>query len=441
MNLNAMNFIKSKSLSLFSVRVIGAIAVLLSNVVVIKYESKELAGAFFVIYTLFQLGTIFSRFGADIYLVREYYALSKDDIQECYSKSVVISLVFGMCLAPILAALGYFYISSWDKLSMVADASGDYLVLLSLFIALPIFSASSVIFFIYQARHKVITQILGINVIQPWMFLIGYLCFKLSEGAGGALTPSLGIAIAFIGSIICYAVISAGLVKKAGLLLNLRRYLSYRTLSATAHHQLKYATAAMGTQLVGWVPYLLASYMLGPAFASVFNILQRLAMLSSFISISINSISAPHISKFASQLDFKSIHTIFWSNTKKLTLLSSVYLFLLLLVVSYYNDFPQEFKIPAYIVLVGYFINCASSVCGYYFQNASKISALNISLYVVAFGSPAVTYVLLEMWGTIGAALSIACAVAGVNCILFPLAVMDLNKRNVWRVKDDHLQW
>jgi O-antigen/teichoic acid export membrane protein len=190
----------------------------------------------------------------------------------------------------------------------------------------------------------------------------------------------------------------------------------------------------MGNQLVGWVPYLLASYMLGPAFASVFNILQRLAMLSSFISISINSVSAPHISQFASQLDFRSIHNIFWSNTKKLFCLSSGYLLLLVVVVRCYDNFPDEFKIPAYIVLVGYFLNCATSVCGYYFQNASKIGALNICLYAVAVCSPFVTYVLLDKFGLIGAALAIACAVAGVNGILFPLAVMDLNKRNGARV-------
>jgi len=100
-------------------------------------------------------------------------------------------------------------------------------------------------------------------------------------------------------------------------------------------------------------------------------------------------------------------------------------------VVRYYDDFPDEFKIPAYIVLVGYFINCATSVCGYYFQNASRIGALNVSLYSVAFCSPVITYVLLESFGMIGAALAIACAVAGVNAILFPLAVVDLNKRNV----------
>jgi len=431
MNLVFLSFLKSKSLALFGVRVVGAVAVLLSNIVVMRYESSEVSGAFFVIYTLFQLGTIFSRFGADIYLVREYYTLPLNNIQEYYSKSVALTLILGGCLVPLLTALGYFYMATWNKLSAVVVPIGDYAILLSIFAALPIFAASSIIFFIYQARHKVITQILGINVIQPWIFLAAYLCFKLSEYCGVSLNPSVGISIAFVGSVICYAVISMILVQKAKLKLKLKPSLSYKTLNATAHRQLKYAIATMGTQLVGWVPYLLASYMLGPAFAAVFNILQRLAMLSSFISVSINSISAPHIAQFASQLDFKSIHKVFWSNTKKLMFLSSGYLLLLFLVVTYYDGFPDEFKTPAYIVLVGYFINCATSVCGYYFQNASKISILNASLYIVAFCSPVITYVLLESLGMIGAALAIACAVAGVNGILFPLAVMDLNRRNI----------
>lgn len=431
MNLVFLSLLRSKSLALFGVRVVGAVAVLLSNVVVMKYESSEVSGTFFVIYTLFQLGAIFSRFGADIYLVREYYVLSIKDIQEYYSKSVALTFILGVFLVPILAALGYFYMSTWNKLLTVVAPVGGDAVLLLIFFALPIFAASSVIFFIYQARHKVITQILGINVIQPWIFLVAYLCFKLSEHEGANLSPSLGISIAFIGSVICYAFISIILVKRSGLKFKLNHSFSYKSLNATARRQLKYAIATMGTQLVGWAPYLLASYMLGPAFASVFNVLQRLAMLSSFISVSINSISAPHIAQFASQSDFKSIHRIFWSNTKRLVCLSSGYLLLLVLVVAYYDGFPDEFKTPAYIVLIGYFINCATSVCGYYFQNASRISVLNISLYVVAISSPFTTYVLLESFGMIGAALAIACAVAGVNGILFPLAVMDLNRRNV----------
>ncbi len=116
-------------------------------------------GLFFVIYTLFQLGTIFSRFGADIYLVREYYTLPLNNIQEYYSKSVALTLILGGCLVPLLTALGYFYMATWNKLSAVVVPIGDYAILLSIFAALPIFAASSIIFFIYQARHKVITQI------------------------------------------------------------------------------------------------------------------------------------------------------------------------------------------------------------------------------------------------------------------------------------------
>lgn len=425
---NVLTLLTSKSLHMLCVRILGAVAVLLSNLIIIRFESNELAGVFFIIYTLFQLGVIFARFGADIYLVREYYTLPKSKIEEHYRKSTATSLVLGLLLAPILITLGYLYISTWSTLPLTTTLSStDYVILLSIFLSLPVLSASSIIFFIYQAEHKVITQILGINVIQPWIFLSFYLILKIvSESNIAAITPASNIAIAFTGSVILYSLISMHYVRKAGLRLKVSSCFSITSLSHTIRYQVTYATATMGTQLVGWLPYLLASFMLGPAFAAVFNILQRLAMLTTFLSTSINALSAPHLSQLASKLDFNAIRKIFWSNTKKLTLLSSIYFVSLILFIRFYEDFPPEFKVASYIVLVGYFINCSTSICGYYFQNASRIRLLNIGLYIVIFCSPALTYLLLKTWGTLGAALSISGTIAGVNCILFPLAIIDL---------------
>lgn len=422
-----MNILKSKSLHLLCIRVIGAVAVLLANIVILKIESSDLAGLFLVAYTIFQISAVVARFGSDIHLVRNYYKQSSEAVQDCFNQSVGVSLLIGSILIPITYFLGSFYVQHWSSLS---SASNDHSSILLIFILIPLFSAANTIFFIYQARHKVVIQILGINVIQPWAFLSVYLAIKLATYLDfSSLAPDTTIVVSFYASILIYIIISVVFAKKANMNWALISALSKKPLNKILASQLKYASATIGTQLVGWLPYLLASLLLGASFASVFNILQRLAMLSTFISVSVNSISAPQFSEFSSRSDYHAIKKIFWSNTKKLTSFSCIYLVSLLALVRFSGQIPENFHIACYVVLLGFFVNCSTSVCGYYYQNASSIYHLNLALYLTIAVSPFVTYWLLGAWGTMGAAVAIGSTIAFVNAILFPLAIIDLNRR------------
>lgn len=422
-----MNILKSKSLHLLCVRIIGAVAVLLANIVILKIESSDLAGLFLVAYTIFQISAVIARFGSDIHLVRNYYKQSSEAVQDCFNQSVVVSLLMGSILSPITYFLGDFYVQHWSSLS---SASSNHSSILLIFILIPVFSAANTVFFIYQARHKTVTQILGINVIQPWAFLAFYLAIKLATHLDFlSLAPDTTIVASFYASILIYLIISVVFARKANMTWAPISALSKKPLNKILASQLKYASATIGTQLVGWLPYLLASLLLGASFASVFNILQRLAMLSTFISVSINSISAPRFSELASRSDYRAIKKIFWSNTKKLTSFSCIYLVSLLALVRFSEQIPESFHVACYIVLLGFFVNCSTSVCGYYYQNASNIYHLNVALYLTVALSPFVTYWLLGGWGTLGAAVAIGSTIACVNVILFPLATLDLNRR------------
>ena len=422
-----MNILKSKSLHLLCIRITGAIAVLLANIVILKIESSELAGLFLVAYTIFQISAVMARFGSDIHLVRNYYKQSSEGVQDSFNQSVGISLLTGSILIPITYFIGNFYVQHWGS---VSGASNDYSSILLIFILIPVFSAANTVFFIYQARHKTIVQILGLNVIQPWAFLTFYLVIKFALYLDLlSLAPDTTIVASFYASIVVYIIISVVLAKKANMTWAPISALSKKPLNKILASQLKYASATIGTQLVGWLPYLFSSLLLGASFASVFNILQRLAMLSTFISVSINSISAPQFSELSSRSDYPAIKKIFWSNTKKLTSFSCIYLVSLMALVRFSGQIPEEFQVACYIVLLGFFVNCSTSACGYYYQNASNIYHLNLALYLTIALSPFVTYWLLEVWGTLGAAVAIGSTIACVNAILFPLATIDLNRR------------
>ena len=197
-----MNILKSKSLHLLCIRIVGAIAVLLANIVILKIESSDLAGLFLVAYTIFQISAVMARFGSDIHLVRNYYKQSGEEVQDCFNQSVVVSLLMGSILIPITYSIGGFYVQHWSSIS---SASSDHSTILLIFLLIPLFSAANTIFFIYQARHKTVIQILGINVIQPWVFLAFYLSIKLATHFDFlSLAPDTTIVVSFYASILIY---------------------------------------------------------------------------------------------------------------------------------------------------------------------------------------------------------------------------------------------
>ncbi|WP_460146561.1 hypothetical protein [Pseudomonas sp. S2_A02] len=210
-----MNILKSKSLHLLCVRITGAIAVLLANIVILKIESSGLAGLFLVAYTIFQISAVIARFGSDIHLVRNYYKQSSEEVQDCFNQSVMVSFLIGSILIPITYFLGDFYVQHWSSIS---SASNDHSSILLIFLLIPLFSAANTVFFIYQARHKTIIQILGINVIQPWVFLAFYLAIKLATHFDVlSLAPDTTIVASFYASILIYMIVSAVLARKASM--------------------------------------------------------------------------------------------------------------------------------------------------------------------------------------------------------------------------------
>lgn len=416
------------SIGVFFIRTTAASIVLLLQLMVLWLEPVWLSGLFFVVYTLFQIFAVISRFGADIYIVREYYSVTELELKEKYNQAYLASFFLSMPLLVFFSIVLLFYIRSWSQLYS-ADILNLYGIA-SVGLLLPFFSSSSIVYYVYQAQHKVNTQVIGLNLAQPLLFLVFYSIIKSIYIFFLKEESAIPIAVAFYLSIFIYFFLSTFLAKKVGLSVQISyQKLHDSVISLKSRYQFVFASA--GTQMIGWTPYLLSSYMLGPGFASLFNVIQRFAMVTSFFSIALNSVATPKMSEWSKTGQWGLIHEIFWKNTKKLTVLAVVYTTLCWVGLFISGRATGEYLIGAAIILCAYAINCATSICGYYFQVVSKINVLNMTLYTLIVFIPILTYYLSLNLDVIGASISILIAVVSVNVFLFPLAISELARKKI----------
>ncbi|CAI1126342.1 Polysaccharide biosynthesis protein [Serratia fonticola] len=410
-------------LRVFLSRILGAVTVLVLQLTVLKLENANVSGMFFIAYTLFQITNVLSRFGADIFLVRNYHNYNFTKRHNEFNDSFFCSFFMSVPLSILFLVLGWLYALSWFG----NDISTEILLIISIGLTLPLTSSASIIFYIFQAKKKVITQTLGLNVLQPLAFLILYLVMKFGTMTLDVDIGVFPLVVSFYLSALFIFMISMRFSKIIAypIIIN-RKYLSMKLHMARLKKNNQFIFSAFGTQLLGWMPYLISSFVLGPVFASVFNLIQRFAMITSFISIAINSVSTPQMAGMLKYGKWDEIQKVVKTNTMILSVFSSGYVFCCLLFLVYFTYLDNSMLLPAIIVMLGYAINCSTSACGYYFQVIADVKKMNVVIYGVILSVPFSAFILSNIFESVGAAISIFSAVTLVNAILFPMMVVHM---------------
>lgn len=419
-----LRLIKNNKIQVFCSRVLGAGIVLLLQLFVFKMETQSISGVFFISYTLFQIMNVLCRFGADVFIVRNYNQLGYRSKRSEVSASFYSSLILSIPCIIAFILIGHCFAVSWFGANNIPAST---YAIFSIGILLPLTSSSSIIYYIYQARNRVVMQTLGLNVFQPLIFLLLYIILCGFREYYQFSIDILPLILAFYSSVVICFFVSLFVSKKINYpVIFSREMLSLNFHLKRAKSNKDFILSTTGTQVIGWLPYLLSSFILGPTFASVFNLIQRFAMVNSFISISINSVSSPLMAKMLSEKDWQGIFHLLKRNTLFLSMCSICY-GVVCITSLYFLGYIESDSIvlfSAMIVMLGYTINCSTSVCGYYFQIIANVVVMNKVIYSIVLIIPVVSILLSKALGTIGASFSIFLAVTVVNIILFPLMII-----------------
>jgi len=422
-------FIKS-TLIAFIVRLVGALSGFLMSLFITRNLSVEESGLFFLGFAICTFIGTFCTLGFTNVFIRFIGAYSADKnwaiVKGVYNKGIKYAFITSVIVGGI-----FFFFS--DFLSIQLFNKPELSPVLSVVaLTIPFFCLYQLLSFAFQGLHKAVFSIFLQNISTQFIIILAlaYVWFFSFDISAKHLVIVLTVA-AFI--TFCIGVYA---------------WLSRPENNVKADYSINAELIASAKPL--WVMMMLASLVqysgqfITGIYASAeqvafFSVAQRLAMLTSFVLIAVNMVSAPRFAASAKQGNKEELRaTSLIASRVMVTLATPVLIFMLVFPEFLMGLFGEEYKQAAHllrILVIGQFINVVTGSVGF---------LLNMSGYekdmrnVVFFSGPlaiSLGFLLTPIYGTTGAAVATAIALASQNLIAVYMVKKRLgfNTLNLWK--------
>ena len=400
----------------FVMKIAGGILGYVFTLLIARNFGAGTMGVFALSLTVLNVFSIVGRLGLDTALLRfiaEYLAKGRKDLaREVYEKSLRIIVPFSLCLTGLLFLFApHIAKHVFHK---------EYLSLYFRIMSLAIFPA--VLTLINSHTLRAIKKIVAFSFFQnvsTYLFASLFLVIMLVFNQGDTIPV-----IAYVLAIAAGAALSQLLWRKHSQMkaVPVGNEIKFKTILDVSVPMLFSSSIAF---ILHWVGTLMLGMFRSEAEVGVFNIAIKIAMLTSFTLMAVNSIAAPKFAEFYGRNDMKGLGRIARQSTKLIFWTS----FPILLVVFLFPSlvlgiFGEEFKtgvLPLYLLAGGQFVAAISGSVGFIlimtgrqmvFQNVIiSVTVLNIVLNMI----------LIPRYGIAGAAFANMASVVLNNlaCVYF----------------------
>jgi O-antigen/teichoic acid export membrane protein len=171
-----------------------------------------------------------------------------------------------------------------------------------------------------------------------------------------------------------------------------------------------------------WAPTIILGILKDSQAVGIFGVANRTAMLTSYILIAVDSIAAPKFSALYSQGDLHSLGRLARSSGKMMTLAACPLLLLFLLVPKWIlHLFGPQFSqgsLALSILAIGQFINVATGSVGNILIMCGRERLLRNATAFSAIVTLILSFILIPIWGFIGAAIAASLTLIFQNLLL-----------------------
>ncbi len=416
---NSFNSIFKNTSTAFIIKLLNAVAGFAYNVLLAKQIGAEGAGVYYLAFSVNSIAILISELGFRNVLLRFVASTSGEnnwsETKGVIAKTFLISGLLGL-LAFILIYLN------------------------AEFIAITFFQDTS----ITEA-----VKIMSIGIL-PMTFIL--LCSAILKGLtkfkegliiGGLMVPLIGIPLMFLLTKwygVIGAVYSLVIVNIITLILGLFWCFKYlpqlRTVKASFSTALIFSTGfplfiiAFTNFVMAGGDVLFLGYWEDNNEVGIYGLAKRIAALTAFILVAINSIVAPKFARLYKQGKMNELKNVA-QNSVKLLLLFAIPA---VLVLTLFSDLIMElvgkdFSTGGQILIIlalGQFINVITGSVGYLLMMCGFEKAMTINIVVVALFTALLYYFLIPSLGITGAAIASATGLALQNIIAFILVKIHL---------------
>ena len=417
-----------QSLLAFSVKGFGAVAAFIMSLVLSRNLGAEQSGYFFLGFTVIMFLGAVTRCGFDNVILRHTAAAKSSGdwqaVRLVFLRGAAVTFVASACVAAALwLGAGFLAGAVFNKpdfgpvLAAIAPAVISFALLWLL--------AQS-----FQGMGRVSSAIIAMNVAANIALIITVWVFGFRLGAQAALAYSIGSFLVLGGFLVLWHLRTSGRTNQGNY------NISLRSMFASAW---PLWVVLLMNQLIQWTGQFVGGAYLPPEEIAQLAVAQRTAMLVSFILMAVNMVVAPRFAALHAAGNTEGLRDMALTAVRLMALGATPVVAVMLILPNFLMGlFGEGFAGGAMllqILAVGQFVNVVTGSVGYLLSMSGHERDLRNTLLIVAPISVVITFVLVPLYGALGAAISTALAVGAQNllAVYWVKRRLGFNTLAVWR--------
>lgn len=406
-NINVRDIARDASFAII-LKVIGAVLAFAFNVAVARLLGANGTGIYFLALSIVTMSSVVARFGFDQTLLKlvSKHSTEKDVVMvnSVYYRCISVTFV----LAGSLSLLAYF-LSPW----FANVVFGKPLLIEPLrWMSLSILPFSLI--------NLTAESLKGIKVIKKAMFLqsvgIPLICILLIFPFTKWLSVE-GAALVYLIATIFMALV--GLLFWHDFKLKLRPYEKYSFQTVLISAKELFVSSLMNRAILPWAPIFILGIYVDASEVGIFSACFKLAMLMTFLLAAVNNVLAPKFTELFLKNKMQELETTVRHSALLIFLLTSPLFILFFFNAEFVTGiFGDEFKRGAEVLIVlslGQLINALTGSVGIVLLvTGNEVTLRKISVRF-ALLQLALCFVLIPVFGVLGAAIATAIVIAGNN--------------------------
>ena len=399
------------SLLTFLVRLTGSICGLVLTLVVTKFLTIEDAGRFFFSLAIVTVLGLLSSCGIGVALLRFVSSLHAENNLHCIKGLLIVGLKRVLCvsfsvLIIFLLTSGYF--------SSFVDEEQKTLTFLSLMIlAVPFLALVQIISPVFQALNRPLISVSLLNIstqlICALFLIIFYYHFSLTFN---------NVAVLYVVSAVITIII-------AFFFLYIEKIHIHKSDLSGSSELIKSSNflwvALFMNTTVQWSGQLIAGIYVDPSDLAGFSVSQRVSILMSFILLAINMMAAPKFSLYYKQKKFDELRNVSLFCSRLMMLIAiPIFIFIFVFSENLLSVFGGEYAESALILrvlIIGQFINLITGSVAFILNMTGHEKDMRNVVIISGSLSLALGFVMIPIFGVLGAAVSTAASLAVQNLI------------------------
>ena len=405
------------------VRSFGAVAALIFSIFLTRKYGPDVSGLFFLTFSVFSLTAVFARVGLDNSLLR--FIGSSSSAGEWSSVNDVMnkSLLLVFCTSALFSILSYFF-SDFIALDVFNDERlSEYFEVMSPFITL--LAISSLLAMGLQGRQRPLLSVLILNVSTNVLMVLSIFFGDVPPSE----LPAFFTIASALTTLLAFMFWFYKLPKTNG--------------SAMSWHELFSSCLPLWLvmfvgQLIQWSGNIFLGIWSTPSEVALFTAAQRTAMLMIFVLTAINTVVAPKFAHLHKSQNYEQLASVAYYSARLLSVVSLPILIIMFVfpkeILALFGEEFDNAAIYLQILAVGQFVNAITGSVGYLLSMSGNEKDLRNSSIVSGLIVITLSLILVPLYGGLGAAISVAIAIAMQNLLAVHWVKkrLDINMLMAW---------